>query len=313
MISSEILTINNTLKSQIWSGDALNPSISEALIAIANDFFDNLDLNDAELEDITFTGSLANYNWTKFSDIDLHLLLDFSKVDENTELVREFFNAKTSLWNKMHNILVKNHEVEIYVQDISEQHHSTGVFSIKDNQWIAEPVRSEPEVDTDMVKRKIKSFIDMIERVEDEYDDKSYQKAYEMSISLAKKLKNFRASGLEEAGEYSNENLAFKYLRNKGFIKTLYETRNESYDKMMSIQGNFDKKFKIYMSSDQTGEEKGFHRLQELEKYQKRIKKRHSRMKRRLISLGKQKNVPPFAKKPNYGRAKSAPAGFGGS
>ena len=248
MISSEILTINNTLKSQIWSGDALNPSISEALIAIANDFFDNLDLNDAELEDITFTGSLANYNWTKFSDIDLHLLLDFSKVDENTELVREFFNAKTSLWNKMHNILVKNHEVEIYVQDISEQHHSTGVFSIKDNQWIAEPVRSEPEVDTDMVKRKIKSFIDMIERVEDEYDDKSYQKAYEMSISLAKKLKNFRASGLEEAGEYSNENLAFKYLRNKGFIKTLYETRNESYDKMMSIQGNFDKKFKIYMS-----------------------------------------------------------------
>ena len=156
MISSEILTINNTLKSQIWSGDALNPSISEALIAIANDFFDNLDLNDAELEDITFTGSLANYNWTKFSDIDLHLLLDFSKVDENTELVREFFNAKTSLWNKMHNILVKNHEVEIYVQDISEQHHSTGVFSIKDNQWIAEPVRSEPEVDTDMVKRKIK-------------------------------------------------------------------------------------------------------------------------------------------------------------
>lgn len=313
MISSEILTINNTLKSQIWSGDALNPSISEALIAIANDFFDNLDLNDAELEDITFTGSLANYNWTKFSDIDLHLLLDFSKVDENTELVREFFNAKTSLWNKMHNILVKNHEVEIYVQDISEQHHSTGVFSIKDNQWIAEPVRSEPEVDTDMVKRKIKSFIDMIERVEDEYDDKSYQKAYEMSISLAKKLKNFRASGLEEAGEYSNENLAFKYLRNKGFIKTLYETRNESYDKMMSIQGNFDKKFKIYMSSDQTGEEKGFHRLQELEKYQKRIKKRHSRMKRRLISLGKQKNFAPFTKKPNYKRSKSAPAGFGGS
>ena len=81
----------------------------------------------------------------------------------------------------------------------------------------------------------------------------------------------------------------------------------------MSIQGNFDKKFKIYMSSDQTGEEKGFHRLQELEKYQKRIKKRHSRMKRRLISLGKQKNFAPFTKKPNYKRSKSAPAGFGGS
>ena len=153
----------------------------------------------------------------------------------------------------------------------------------------------------------------MIERVEDEFDDKNYQKAYDMSINLAKKLKNFRASGLEEVGEYSNENLTFKYLRNKGFIKTLYETRNESYDKMMSIQGNFDKKFRIYISSDKIEEEKGFHRLQELEKYQKRIKKRHSRMKRRLISLGKQKNFAPFTKKSNYKRSKSAPAGFGGS
>ncbi len=310
---NDIITINDDLKSSLWQGELLDPAVSQKLLAIATRFFDDLALEGAILEDVTFTGSLANYNWTKYSDIDLHLLVDFSKVDDNIELVREFFNAKTSLWNKMHNIEVLDHEVELYVQDVSEDHHSTGVFSIKNDQWVARPVRVEPEVDTDMVKRKISSFIDMIERVEDEFDDKNYQKAYDMSINLAKKLKNFRASGLEEVGEYSNENLTFKYLRNKGFIKTLYETRNESYDKMMSIQGNFDKKFRIYISSDKIEEEKGFHRLQELEKYQKRIKKRHSRMKRRLISLGKQKNFAPFTKKSNYKRSKSAPAGFGGS
>jgi hypothetical protein len=310
---NDILTINNELKSSFWTNNTLDPAVSQKLLAIATKFFDDLGLDGASLEDITFTGSLANYNWTRYSDIDLHLLVDFSQIDENIELVREFFNAKTSLWNKMHDILVLNHEVEIYVQDINEDHHSTGVFSIKNDQWIAEPLRIQPKINTDMVKRKIKSFIDMIDRVEDEYDDKNFKKAHDMSVKLGKKIKKFRQSGLERDGEYSNENLTFKYLRNKEHIKTLYDTRNKSYDKMMSLDGDYAKKFKIFVSQDNEPVEKGFNKLFEEEKFQKRVKKRHSRMKRRLISLGKQKNMPPFTKKPNYRRGKSAPAGFGGS
>ena len=310
---NDILTINNELKPSLWKNNRLDPAVSQKLLEIATKFFDDLGLDDVNLENVTFTGSLANYNWTKYSDIDLHLIVDFSKIDDNTELVREFFNAKTSLWNKMHNILVLNHEVEIYVQDTNEDHHSTGVFSIKNDQWIAEPIRTEPKINTDMVKRKIKSFIDMIDRVEDEYDDKNFAKAHDMSVNLAKKIKKFRQSGLEDVGEYSNENLAFKYLRNKGHIRTLYDTRNKSYDKMMSLDGDFEKKFKIFVSQDTISSNKGFNKLEEEEKFQKRVKKRHFRMKRRLISLGKQKNVAPYSKKPNYKRGKSAPVGFGGS
>ena len=310
---NDILTINNELKPSFWTNSTLDPAVSQKLLAIATKFFDDLGLDGASLEDITFTGSLANYNWTRYSDIDLHLLVDFSQIDENIELVREFFNAKTSLWNKMHDILVLNHEVEIYVQDINEDHHSTGVFSIKNDQWIAKPLRIQPKINTDMVKRKIKSFIDMIDRVEDEYDDKNFKKAHDMSVKLSKKIKKFRQSGLERDGEYSNENLAFKYLRNKEHIKTLYDTRNKSYDKMMSLDGDYAKKFKIFVSQDSEPMGKGFNKLFEEEKFQKRVKKRHSRMKRRLISLGKQRNMPPFTKKPNYRRGKSAPSGFGGS
>ena len=310
---NDILTINDELKSTFWRNNTLDPAVSQKLLEIATKFFNDLGIVDTELDDVTFTGSLANYNWTKYSDIDLHLLVDFSEIDDNIELVREFFNAKTSLWNKMHDIKVLDHEVEIYVQNIDEDHHSTGVFSIKNDQWIAEPVRVEPKVDTDMVKRKIESFIDMIERVEDEFDDKNYQKAHNMAVKLAKKIKKFRQSGLEDKGEYSNENLAFKYLRNKGHIKTLYDTRNKSYDKMMSLSGDYSKKFKIFVSKDNTPSNLGFDRLQEEEKFQKRVKKRHSRLKRSLISLGKQKDVPPYTKKPSYKRSKSAPAGAGGS
>ena len=308
MITDNILGINDDLQPKLWSDSSLDSTISNKLFEIATEFFVGLHV-EAELQDVTFTGSLANYNWTKFSDIDLHLLVDFSQVDADNDLVREFFNAKTALWNKTHNIFMKGFEVELYIQDINEKHHSTGVFSIKNNEWLVKPLRIEPKVDTDMVKRKINSFIDMIERVEDKFDEKDYEKSHAMASNLARKIKKFRQSGLEDKGEYSNENLTFKHLRNKGFIKTLYDTRNKSYDNMMSISGNYAKKFKIFLSKDNLNNEKGFNRLNEV----KRFKKRHSLMKKRLISLGNQRNTPPFTKKPSYKRSKSAPVGFGGS
>ena len=246
-----VLTINDTLQSKLWSNNSLDSIVSSKLFEIAKEFFVGLHV-EAELEDVTFTGSLANYNWTKFSDIDLHLLVDFSQVDADYDLVREFFNAKTALWNKTHNIFMKGFEVELYVQDINEKHHSTGVFSIKNNEWIVEPLRIEPKINTDMVKRKINSFIDMIERVEDKFDDKDYEKSHAMAANLARKIKKFRQAGLED---------------------------------------------------------KGFDHLNEIKKF----KKRHSLMKKRLISLGNQRNTPPFTKKPSYKRSKSAPVGFGGS
>ena len=313
MKANDILIISDTLNSKFWIGDRLESIIKNKLIIIAQDFFDKLGLDQVELEDITFTGSLVNFNYTKYSDIDLHLIIDFSKVDEKYDLVREFFNAKTSLWNKTHDIFVKGYEVELYVQDLNEEHHSTGVFSLKNDEWIAQPLYIEPNINTDMVKRKINSFIDMIERIEDVHDNKKYKEAYDMAANLTKKIKKFRKSGLEDKGVYSNENLTFKYLRNKGFIKILFDTRNESYDKMMSLEGNFSKKFKIFVNQDENKEETGFHKLNEVEKFQKRVKRQHKRRKKWLIRLGGQKTGVAYPKKPNYKRGKSAPVGFGGS
>jgi hypothetical protein len=304
-----VVKINDTLEPKVWRGDTLNSSIRKRLITIAEDFFDDLGFEEAEIEDITFTGSLANYNWTKYSDIDLHLIIDFSKIDENFDLVREFFSAKTSNWNKLHNITVFGYEVEIYVQDRSEEHHSTGVFSIKNGTWLTKPTRIEPDVDEKTVRDKISSYVDMIDRAEDHLEEKNYKEAYDYSVKLAKKIKKFRQSGLEETGEYSHENLTFKYLRNNGFIKSLFDVRNDSYDKMMSIEGDFDKKFKIFVGSPDLDEEKGFNRLNELEKYQRKLKTHHSKMKKRLTAQGLQFAGSPFVKKPSYKRGKSAPPG----
>ena len=108
MTNNDFLTINDSLEPKVWSNNSLIPEVSSKLIDVARKFFEDLGLENAELEDITFTGSLANYNWTRYSDIDLHMLVDFSKIDDNIELVREFFNAKTSLWNKCTKFLYKD-------------------------------------------------------------------------------------------------------------------------------------------------------------------------------------------------------------
>jgi len=313
MRSDEVLTINDELESKIWQDKSVHEEVKANLLTVAEDFFDKLELEGGEIEDVTFTGSLANYNYTKFSDIDLHILVDFEKIDDNHDLVRDFFNAKTSNWNNKHKITIFGYEIEIYVQGIDEDHHSTGVFSLRNSEWIAEPLKIKLDIDADMVKRKAISFIDMIERAEDLFDNKKFEESYKFASNLASKIKKFRKSGLEEKGEYSNENLTFKLLRNNEYIDELYKIRDDSYDRMMSLDGKYHRKFKIFASQEQKEEKKGFQRLNELEKFQKKVKKRHKRGKRRLIGLGKQKTGRAYPKKPNYRRNKSAPVGYGGS
>ena len=168
-------------------------------------------------------------------------------------------------------------------------------------------MRKEPNVDIEMVKKKANSFIGMIESVEDLYDDKKYKDAYDSSLKLVKKIKKFRQSGLEEKGEFSNENLAFKYLRNNEFIDLLFKLRTDSYDKMMSFENDYEKRFKIYVSQPLKDEKPGFDRLQELERFQKNLKKRHPSGKYRLVGGGKGPKKAPYNTKISYKRGKSAP------
>jgi len=310
------LAPKSKLSVDIWDDSMLKSDVRDKLLAIAREWFEGLELKDAEIDDITLTGSVANYNWTRFSDIDLHILVDFSKIDENYDLVREYFSAKTSLWNRKHKIMVNGFEVELYVQDPSEPHHSTGVYSIKNDEWATKPARKEAKIDVEMVKKKAFSFIDEVERAEDLFEDQYYADAHAYTEKLFDKIRKYRRSGLESGGEYSTENLVFKVLRRNSYLGVLRDILTKSYDKMMSIGNNFVKKLKIYVSrpeNHQKEAEKGFNRLNELEKFQKKVKKRHLRMKRRLIGGGKQKNTPPFTKKPSYKRGKSAPPGFGGT
>ena len=313
MTDNDVFEQKSVLNPKIWSGEQLSSSIKSILLKIANDFFENLELDGSDVEDVTFTGSLANFNYTKFSDIDLHLLVDYSKIDENIDLVGEFFRSKTSLWNQKHKIFIKGYEVEIYVQNTNEEHHSTGVYSIQNDTWIKKPGQKPLNYDKSVVKKKVKSFIRQIEDVEELYEDKKYQEANKFAKKLIEKIKKFRKSGLESDGEYSNENLVFKILRNEQHIKELHDLRTKSYDKMMSLNGKYDKKFKIYISQDEVKEIKGFDKLHEEELYQRRVKSSYNRMKRALTTQGGQSAGSAFPFRASTDRGPSSPPGAGGS
>jgi hypothetical protein len=233
------MEIKDSFNMNIWQSEyRIKPEILSRLVQIAFDFLENLDLGPEIIHDIILTGSLANYNWTEFSDIDLHVIIDFRHIDRNVELVKYFFNAKKADWNKMHQIMIKDHEVEIYIQDAYETHISTGVYSLLEDEWLLKPSRETPKIDYETIKIKTKSIMDQIDRVEELFNKNNYEAAQNVSDLVKDKIKRLRRCGLAEKGIYSTENLVFKTLRNNGYIKKVSDLKTKSYDKIMSLNHN---------------------------------------------------------------------------
>jgi predicted nucleotidyltransferase len=234
--------IKNTLNKNIWNlHNKIKQDILQNLIDIAEDFFEELKLpNQINLIDIIITGSLANYNWSKFSDIDLHLIIDFSQIDDNFPLIKSFLDNKRILWNKKHDIYIHDHEVEIYIQDINEKHHSSGVYSLYKNEWIIKPTKEKPTIDWNDVNKKVLSLIQEINELPKLYKDGEYQDARDLAQKLTEKIRCMRQCGLEKGGEYSAENIAFKILRRNGDIQKISDYRDHTYDTMMSLKEHYE-------------------------------------------------------------------------
>ena len=227
--------VQPTLNQKIWDGDRhVRPGVKGALMHIVEEFMEGLDM-DLDLKDVIVTGSLANFNWSKFSDIDLHLLVDFAEVNDNEDMVKKFFDAVRSNWNKLHNILVKGHEVEIYVQDEHEPHISTGVYSLLNDEWLVKPKKIKPELDRRTALKKMRHFAREIDKLSAVFDSGNAQEAFEMATRLKNKLKRMRQSGLDSTGIYSPENLAFKMLRRSGDIEQLFAIYTHAYDHIHSL------------------------------------------------------------------------------
>ena len=215
----------------------MKPEVREKLLEIANLFIDFLGV-DVIVTDIIMIGSLVNYNWSKYSDIDLHIVVNFNQFSENSkDLYLEFFDLKKVIFNQKHNITMFGYDVECFVQKEDETTFSSGIYSILYDMWMNEPKKSNTKnIDKELLKDRASQWMRIIDGLIDNIQDEDPDEIKSLVKKYKEKLKKFRNCGLEKGGEMSLENLVFKLLRRNGYIEKLYDTPTEIIDKKLSMK-----------------------------------------------------------------------------
>ena len=216
-LSVQPLHHNDTLNPLLWDGEHLRREVRYKLLQIAKHFAEFLNVDQLNLKDITVSGSNASYGYSKYSDIDLHLVVEHV-VDRE-----ELYQAKKNQYNFTYDITLKDIPVELYVQDSKQPHHSAGIYSVLDNKWLSKPNPDRPKTHPTEIKSKARNFSGLINQAIRSED-------LERCRATMEEIRRLRKAGLERSGEDSVENLAFKLLRARGQIDKLrkYITKLES-------------------------------------------------------------------------------------
>ncbi len=225
-IADAAVQFHRELNPALWQGKILKPVVRYKLLEIATHFILFIDIPQLHLQDITISGSNAAYSYTPHSDIDLHLIVNVP--EELEKILKPLYDAKKNQYNFIHEIKIKNIDVELYVQNSNDKHHSLGIYSVLDNKWIQEPTMGSVKIDDSDVQSKVDNYLNKIMQalVDDELANVQ---------EVMADLKRLRQAGLESGGEFSIENIAFKVLRAKGFIDQLRRHALKLQDKALSL------------------------------------------------------------------------------
>ena len=223
------IAYHEELNPEVWKGRELRVDVRYKLLEIAKRFIEYLEVPKFKLEDIILRGSLVNYNYTQYSDFDLHVVTDFSTLD--CDITEAFYLAKKKIWNDEHDITIRGHEVELYVEDKAAKNVSEGTYSVLDADWLRTPKYQQPDIDDRAVSAKARDLMTQINRA-------VKQGSVEDITRLQDKIRNMRQAGLDASGEFSTENLAYKIIRNKKFLDKLYKTKNSKVDQELSLDEN---------------------------------------------------------------------------
>lgn len=215
---------HDTLNPKIFQDDTMRPDVRRALLKIADHFKEYIGV-ELDVKDVTISGSNAAFSYTTHSDLDLHIVVAVPDTPEYKELL----DAKKNVYNARHDIKVKGIDVELYAQDVNQEHHSLGIYSVLNNAWVEEPIKKEVDINTQDVNEKYKNYRDRIRAV---LNDESLVVAKDMWGDI----KRMRQAGLESKGEFSTENLVFKMLRNQGWMEKLTTYIQQLEDEQLSIE-----------------------------------------------------------------------------
>jgi len=247
-INLDSFKLKKQLNPKIWKNNKLDSRIRMKLLDIADDFIEFLGIDWVDYKDITITGSLANYNWSEeHSDIDLHIIIDYSDVDERTDFVDNYFYSQKTLWNKDHKDLnIYGYPVEVFVQNAETEHDSSGVYSLEKDRWIVEPdlnILKHSKISKRFIKEQVADYINEIDKLlyyykKNKQDSHKMEKLFKKATKLFDKIKAKRKEGFEKSNgkEINNHNICFKLLRRMGYIEKLQLLKLKTYNKLGSLE-----------------------------------------------------------------------------
>lgn len=224
----DTIEFHSKLNPSLWAGNVLRPEVRVRLLRASVAFYRFLELPGLRLADIVVTGSNAAFNYTPLSDIDVHLVVDYSRTT-CPEWAENFFSTKKTLWNLTHAITIRGQATEMYVEDTRTPAYSNGVYSLLRGQWVRHAEAKAPSWDDAAILRKTEHLADEIDALISGAPD---QKAV---AALLLRLKRMRQSGLATGGEFSVENLSYKALRALGYLDRLHDTRTKAEDDSISL------------------------------------------------------------------------------
>jgi hypothetical protein len=228
---SDAISFHNNLNPKLWRGNKLLPIVKDQLNTIAKDFLEELGIHDLDVRDITISGSNAAYTYTPHSDLDLHILVNMADLPQS-EVYKELFNAKKTIYNDTHDITVHGVPVELYVQDANEPVKSLGEYSLMNDKWLRIPTKRRANFDQTATKAKYIKLLELVKTALKTKDSTKLDK-------ILKKIKQYRQAGLDKGGEFGPENLAYKALRSQGYITKLYDLRDKLHSEKLSIESMY--------------------------------------------------------------------------
>lgn len=218
------------LNPELWDDDRLKPEVRAKLLAFGDAFADFCKVPAELRKDVLLVGGSAGYNWTDFSDIDVHVLAPRGALGPR-EVVDELLAAKKKLWSLSRSVTVKGHPLEGYIQDPDETLISQGVYSLNNDEWVRHATRSGHSWTTD------EAFESKVENLMSVIDHMIAAEASPAEFSLLlKRIVDMRRAGLADGGEYSVENKCFKELRTQGFLTKITSYLRSKEDEELSLR-----------------------------------------------------------------------------
>jgi hypothetical protein len=224
------LQYHDELNPKLWNGNKLKPEVRAKLLKFADTWADYASIPKNLIQDIIMVGGNVNYNYTDKSDIDVHLIINRNKLGER-KLVDDYLQSKKVLWTLTHNIKIYGYSLEPYAQDpVTSYPKGQGVFSLKNNKWVVEPVKGTYNFNADKnLKKKVSDYMHLIDNmIKSKMDAEAFK-------SMKAKIRDMRGAAIAKGGEFSQENLVFKELRNRGYLDKMDKYEKSLKDKELSL------------------------------------------------------------------------------